>query len=483
MFISSLYSQLTLNLDFTFTAIDSNDELINFQLLENDELVVGFNNEDIFRIVNYGCDGDTVYTFSFNKLDNEDLENFKIFSINGNDYLITCSNFDRWSDPGLHNRIVIRIFDLVDFTEIIAYDYDNNCYGWIENDYPTVNFIETINQQNNAQVIIGYNEGWTEGYAVDPWSYEKSFIARFNFSSDELQFIEVLPNIGLEIQFIGGNNNYASLGFVNDSGGLEAPYNYWYYYLKIIDNQTPANVITIANITGYKRDFTILTDGYYDLNLGHLVYIRPEEPFATLINYSNDFSEIIWERVEAENGMNKITASREIPTNQGNHFVIYFRKRAYKIINRITGSTVLEDNLSYPIIEILRKADEELLFISNIQTNLFNVYTLDGEIQVSVNDEHIPNTISHIRNFPNPFNNQTTIKFSLKNNSKVDLSIYNIKGQKIKTLTNNDFTKGSHSIIWNGDDDFGKPVSSGIYLYKLNINNKTETLKKCILVK
>jgi len=85
-------------------------------------------------------------------------------------------------------------------------------------------------------------------------------------------------------------------------------------------------------------------------------------------------------------------------------------------------------------------------------------------------------------NHPNPFNPSTTIKFSIHNDSKVELIIYNIKGQKIKTLAQNEFTKGSHSIIWNGDDKFGKLVSSGVYLYKLNVDGKAEAVKKCLLM-
>ena len=86
-------------------------------------------------------------------------------------------------------------------------------------------------------------------------------------------------------------------------------------------------------------------------------------------------------------------------------------------------------------------------------------------------------------NFPNPFNPTTAISFSIQENSLIDLSIFNIKGQKIKTLSHNEFTKGSHSIIWNGDDDFGNSVSSGVYLYKLLVNDKTEAMKKCLLLK
>ena len=86
-------------------------------------------------------------------------------------------------------------------------------------------------------------------------------------------------------------------------------------------------------------------------------------------------------------------------------------------------------------------------------------------------------------NYPNPFNPTTTIEFSLQCDSEINLSIYNINGQKIKTLAQNKFTKGTHSIIWNGKDESGKPVTSGVYLYQLDINDKTKAVKKCLLLK
>jgi FlgD Ig-like domain/Beta-propeller repeat len=86
-------------------------------------------------------------------------------------------------------------------------------------------------------------------------------------------------------------------------------------------------------------------------------------------------------------------------------------------------------------------------------------------------------------NHPNPFNPTTTIEFSIHNDSDIKLTILNIKGQKIKTVAQNNYTKGNHSIIWNGDDDYGKSVCSGVYYYKLNVNGKTEAIKKCLLLK
>ncbi|MCK4696071.1 MAG: T9SS type A sorting domain-containing protein, partial [Candidatus Cloacimonetes bacterium] len=87
-----------------------------------------------------------------------------------------------------------------------------------------------------------------------------------------------------------------------------------------------------------------------------------------------------------------------------------------------------------------------------------------------------------LNNFPNPFNPTTTIKYSLKVNSKVSLNIYNIKGQKVRTLVSKVLPAGEHSIIWNGRDFNGNRVSSGVYFYKLKAGDYQE-VKKMMLVK
>jgi len=83
------------------------------------------------------------------------------------------------------------------------------------------------------------------------------------------------------------------------------------------------------------------------------------------------------------------------------------------------------------------------------------------------------------QNYPNPFNPITTISFSLNDDTgKKVMVIYNLKGQKIREyplLTN------QSSIIWNGTDENGKPVSSGIYFYKLKTDTKSYTHKMILL--
>ncbi len=104
---------------------------------------------------------------------------------------------------------------------------------------------------------------------------------------------------------------------------------------------------------------------------------------------------------------------------------------------------------------------------------------------VAVSDENLQSSILKIQlsNYPNPFNPSTSIMFNVKQNSDfVNLEVYNIKGQKVKTLINEEMQSGKHSIIWSGLDDENKPVSSGIYFYKLKTNKK-ESVKRMLLLK
>ncbi|MBT4331775.1 MAG: T9SS type A sorting domain-containing protein, partial [Candidatus Cloacimonetes bacterium] len=74
------------------------------------------------------------------------------------------------------------------------------------------------------------------------------------------------------------------------------------------------------------------------------------------------------------------------------------------------------------------------------------------------------------------------ITFSIPKEGKVNLSVYNIKGQLVKTLVNRRIISGSHIVNWNGQDNAGKRVSSGVYFYKLKTAEK-EISKKMLLLK
>jgi len=89
--------------------------------------------------------------------------------------------------------------------------------------------------------------------------------------------------------------------------------------------------------------------------------------------------------------------------------------------------------------------------------------------------------IKFLKNYPNPFNPTTTISFEIGESGKTQVEIYNAKGQKIKTLLNEKMEIGQHSVIWNGKDDRGKHVSSGIYFYKVSVSGEQKVNKMIML--
>jgi hypothetical protein len=84
-------------------------------------------------------------------------------------------------------------------------------------------------------------------------------------------------------------------------------------------------------------------------------------------------------------------------------------------------------------------------------------------------------------NFPNPFNPETTISYSVAKAGEVSLRVYNTKGQLVKTLVSENKASGKHTAVWNGMDDHGKPVSSGMYLYRMQTGKFTSTRKMMLM--
>ena len=86
-------------------------------------------------------------------------------------------------------------------------------------------------------------------------------------------------------------------------------------------------------------------------------------------------------------------------------------------------------------------------------------------------------------NYPNPFNPTTTIRFSLDKPSNVELSIFNVRGQKVRQLVNDHRLAGEYTAIWNGNDIDGKMAASGIYFFRFVVNGETKSIRKCVLMK
>ncbi|HPS39245.1 MAG TPA: choice-of-anchor J domain-containing protein, partial [Candidatus Cloacimonadota bacterium] len=111
----------------------------------------------------------------------------------------------------------------------------------------------------------------------------------------------------------------------------------------------------------------------------------------------------------------------------------------------------------------------------------FTVHSNGGSVD---NDDPTTPVIQNalVGNYPNPFNPETTISYSVKSSTPVNISIYNLKGQLVKTLVNEVKDSGNHSVVWNGTDNSGRATSSGVYYYKMQAGKFSST-KKMILMK
>jgi subtilisin family serine protease len=97
-------------------------------------------------------------------------------------------------------------------------------------------------------------------------------------------------------------------------------------------------------------------------------------------------------------------------------------------------------------------------------------------------ESNLPSAFELQQNFPNPFNPETVIRYTLQRAGQVSVAVYNLLGRQIAALVDETQNAGTHSIIWDGRDDDGKLVASGVYFYRLRAGDIAQT-KKMILLK
>lgn len=113
-----------------------------------------------------------------------------------------------------------------------------------------------------------------------------------------------------------------------------------------------------------------------------------------------------------------------------------------------------------------------------------DIYVLaDTLVDLSVDDQlvHLPTDYNLYQNYPNPFNPVTKIIYDLPSQSKIRLEVFDLLGRNVTTLVEGTKSSGKYSIIWNGKDQFDKPVSAGVYFYQLQTENYVQTRKMLLL--
>ncbi len=155
-------------------------------------------------------------------------------------------------------------------------------------------------------------------------------------------------------------------------------------------------------------------------------------------------------------------------------------------LNYVNWTTLICEDYSTPIQYLFDNCDVNN---DNLQDILVIRYHT-GEIQAFLNTTIVNDAASDVKdvlhtklnaNCPNPFNPETSIGYSLAKDGEVELNVYNLKGQRVRTLIKDHDEAGAHSVKWNGKNDKGADVSSGVYFYQLKTAEFTESRKMLLL--
>jgi len=145
------------------------------------------------------------------------------------------------------------------------------------------------------------------------------------------------------------------------------------------------------------------------------------------------------------------------------------------------GVAFIKNSSNDEIDIICASSGDFIKVFSVVDTSIYNSVLISKPTSVKLISEKIPNEYRLFQNFPNPFNTETKIKYEIPKTSNVEITIYNVMGQKVKTLLNKIQNPGFYEIVWNGTNDIGFNVSSGVYLYIIKTKDFFASKKMVLL--
>ena len=147
------------------------------------------------------------------------------------------------------------------------------------------------------------------------------------------------------------------------------------------------------------------------------------------------------------------------------------------------GSTDDRGEIWHSLPVSIDKANNTLtVTTSHFSTWLITTREADFITDVMDEESQIPEEVSLSQNFPNPFNPVTAIRYQIPSDQHVRLDLYNVLGKLVRVLVDDDQNTGRYTIHWDGKNEYGASVSSGIYFYRLRAGNYNET-KKMLLIR
>jgi hypothetical protein len=198
--------------------------------------------------------------------------------------------------------------------------------------------------------------------------------------------------------------------------------------------------------------------------------------------YLSEDRALSWKPLLKPGGMRWLSGQLRFDPHDPNHFYLVTGRYLYE--SGDAGQTWVEISQGFegfPWFNDLAfdPFDESVVYV----TTTWGVYKLDRASVVTAVEETatLPSAFSLSPAYPNPFNPSTTIRFTLPQPGEAELAIYNLLGQKMATLARGVQEAGPHTLAWNGRDEYGRELSSGVYLCRLRAGGRVETRKLLLL--
>mgnify|MGYP002822157689 FL=1 len=188
---------------------------------------------------------------------------------------------------------------------------------------------------------------------------------------------------------------------------------------------------------------------------------------------------MVWKDVISDVGIKFVdaTSAAQEEIKVANTLINQWEELTFDFSSRIGVYPVVKDQIViFPDFDLAGRTQDNICYFDNISFSPSNSVGIDNR------NETFPQGFALEQNFPNPFNPITTLRYDLPENSYVNVIIYDMLGREVKTLVNQTQDAGYKSVIWDATNDYGKPVSAGVYLYQIQAGEFVQT-KKMVLLK
>lgn len=370
----------------------------------------------------------------------------------------------------------------------------------------TTNQILLFRSQNDS--LLWDNEGQNTGLSNSPLSINNGYLISLN--EDHLllhkynpdgSLYDPWPESGVEIALVSQNYNFLSNAesYLTSQGllilwgnclSLESGY---HIYAKLLNTSNGNTIWSSSSELALGRYYNT----YLLNNKLYLSYLDSNNSNLKVNCYSLDNNQLnlLWSKtVSSQTVLDfdmKLINNRFVysyTVNNNNHYKTYVRILSpLGNLDQFSNGYLVYDSPMQTLNAKITSIGQNQAMVSFLGYNnpeYKNQYAALIDLTQFVGNEDIVSTIDKFNvyaNYPNPFNPSTYLSFDLNKKSRVEISIYNIKGQKVRALSHDIFERGKHSVMWDGKDDQKLTVSSGIYFARVRNEGQEKTIRMLML--